>query len=53
MLRFLDFFQNVVVQVTLGDKKITRFQSTRSKFYEYAAENVRTGKMLVYVSIDT
>ena len=49
---FLDFFQNVVVQVTLGQKNITRFESTRDEFYEYAAENVRTGNMFS-VSIDT
>lgn len=50
--RFSYSFQNVVVQVILGQKNITRFQSTRSKFYEYATENVRTGNMFS-VSIDT
>ena len=52
LITFLDFFQNVVVQVTLGQKNITRFESTRSTFYEYAMEDVRTINM-VPVSIDT
>ena len=51
LIVFLDSFQNVVVQVTLGQKNITRFESTRSTFYKYAMEDVRTVNMFS-VSID-
>ena len=52
LIAFLDSFQNVVVQVTLGQKNITRFESTRSTFYKYAMEDVRTVNIFS-VSIDT
>ena len=45
MFCFVFFFQHIVVEVELGEKKTERFKSSKAEFTEYAMMNVSLRNM--------